>query len=154
MGMTRRTSIFLWAAMLVVPFAFLGVAFTLSGEHAPPGLAGPLLGLAALASAGNVVLAWVLPPRLGPSRAHGRDAIAFTRVLVSLALCEAAALAPVVAFMVTHDPRLLAVLAADVAALVALYPSDRRWDALRPPADAEGGPGPAAEGPARQREAP
>jgi drug/metabolite transporter (DMT)-like permease len=132
MGMTRRTATLLWAAMLVVPFAFLGVAFTIGGDHEARDLAGPLLGGAAGVSALNVVLAWVLPPRLGPSRAHDRDAVAFTRVLVSLALGEAAALAPVVAFMITRDPRLLAVLAADVAALLALYPTDGRWDALRP----------------------
>jgi hypothetical protein len=150
--MTRRTATLLWAAMLVVPFAFLGVALTVAHDHAAPALAGPILALAALASAANVVLAWALPPRLGPARARDRDAVAFTRVLVSLALCEAAALAPVVALVVTNDRRLLALLAAGVAALAALYPSDRRWEALRPQGDAEAEAGAGAA--ARRREAP
>ncbi len=136
MGTTRRTAVLLWAAMLIVPFAFLGVALG-ARDHAAPGLAAPLLGLAAAASAVNVALAWLLPPRLGPARARDGEPVAFTRVLVSLALCEAAALAPVVASIVAPDPRLLAVLAADVAALLALYPSARRWGALRPPDDGD-----------------
>ncbi len=144
MGTSRRTAIFLWGAMLVVPFAFLAVAVSDAVQHRAPALAGPVLGLAALASAANVLLAWLLPPRLGPARAHDGDAVALGRVLVSLALCEAAALTPVVALMITRDPRLLAVLAADLAALLALFPSARRWRALRPP----------GEGAPRWREAP
>ena len=136
MGTTRRTAVSLWAALLVVPFAFLGVALTVARDHAAPELAAPLLALAVGASVVNVALAWFLPPRLGPARAHDREAVAFTRVLVSLALCEAAALAPIIAVMVVPEPRLLAVLAADVAALLAFYPSARRWEALRTPSDA------------------
>ncbi len=132
MEMTRRTAAFLWAALLVVPFAFLAVAISLTEDHSAPGLALPILVVAAVASAVNVALAWTLPQRLGPERAQERDAVAFGRALVSFALCEAAALAPVVAHIVTHDARLLAVLAADVAALVLLYPSHRRWAALLP----------------------
>jgi hypothetical protein len=95
----------------------------------------------------------VLPPRLGPARAHDRDAVAFTRAVVALALCEAAALAPVVAYIITRDPRLLAVLAADVGALVAFYPSALRWGALRPPGDSDGLPRAHAAGGAPGREA-
>ncbi len=136
MGKTRRTAVLLWAAMLVVPFAFLADARTLAPTHAAPALAPALVALAAGASVLNVVLAWWLPPRLGPARAHDREAVAFTRALVAIALCEAAALAPVVAAIVAPEPRLLAVLAADVAALLGFYPSARRWDALLPPDDA------------------
>ncbi|HET8540255.1 MAG TPA: hypothetical protein VFL83_10325 [Anaeromyxobacter sp.] len=152
--MNRRTATFVWAGMLVVPFAFLGVAFGLGSDHAAPELASPLLWAAVVAAAGNATLAWVLPRRLGPVRAHDRDAVAFTRALVSVALCEAAALAPVVAFMITGDVRLLAVLAAGVAAYVAVYPSRRRWEALRPLGDAEGVSGPSGEGAPRRKEAP
>ena len=153
MGTSRRTAIFLWAAMLVVPPAFLAVAIAEAAGHRAPGLAGPLLALAALVSAANVLLAWVLPPRLGPARAHDRDAVAFTRALLSLAFCEAAALAPVVALMITRDARLLLVLGVDLAALGSLYPSARRWHALRPLGDGDvlrAHPG----GLARGREAP
>ena len=110
-------------------------------------------GASAAASAGNLVLARALPPRLGPRRAHDRDAVAFTRVLVSLALCEAAALAPVVAHVITRDARLLGLLAATAAALVAAYPSDRRWRALRPEGDEEPAAPAAGERVARVREA-
>jgi hypothetical protein len=135
--MTRRTARLVWAAMLLVPFAFLAVAARVARDHAAPGLAEPLFWLAILASAGNLVLARLLPPRLGPDRARDRDAVAFQRVLVSLALCEAAALAPVVAYMLASDARLLGVLAADALALLAFFPSDRRWEALRPAAHGE-----------------
>jgi len=153
MGTSRRTAIFLWAAMLVVPPAFLGVALTAATEHRAPALAGPILAVAVLASAANVILAWTLPPRLGPPRAHDREAVAFTRVLLSLALCEAAALAPVVALMITGDPTLLALLAAGLAAVASLYPSTRRWHALRPLGDPSELPRADAGAPARQREA-
>ncbi len=151
MGTSRRAAVLVWAALLVVPFAFLAVALGVAEDHGAPGLAGPVLALAAAASAANVVLAWLLPRRLGPDRAHDREAVAFGRALVSLALCEAAALAPVVAHIITHDARLLAVLGADVAALAALYPSDRRWAALLPLGD--GGLA-AADAAPRRREAP
>ncbi len=137
MEMTRRTAVFTWAALLVVPFAFLAVALGIPDVPSAPSLAGPVLALAAAASAANVLLAWLLPPRLGPALAHDRDAVAFARALVSLALCEAAALAPVVAHILTHDPRLLAVFAADVLALAALYPSHHRWAGLLPGGEAD-----------------
>ncbi len=136
MGTTRRTAVLLWAAMVAVPFAFLPVALTVPRHHAAPELAPTLLALAAGVSVLNVALAWWLPPRLGAARAHDPDAVAFTRALVAIALCEAAALAPVVAVMIAPEPGFLAVLGADVAALLGFYPSVRRWGALRPADDA------------------
>jgi hypothetical protein len=145
-AMTRRIATLLWAALLVLPIAFLGVATTLE-RHAPSTEHGALLlWLAIVASAFNVALSRVLPPRLEAARGGGREAVTLTRFLVGWALCEAAALFPLVAFLVTRDPRLVAVLALDVIALVLLYPSDRRWNRLAPagPAGALG----------RRREAP
>ncbi len=132
--MTRRIATLLWAALLVVPIAFLGVAVTLE-NHPPYTEHGALLlGIAVVASAFNVALSRVLPPRLEAIRRGGRDVVTLTRFLVGWALCEAAALFPLVAYLVSHDPRLVVVLALDMAALVLLYPSDRRWNRLAPAA--------------------
>ncbi len=129
--MTRRTATFVWAALLVVPFVFLLVSRGTSplGE---PGAVEPLFWAAIAASALNVALSRVLPPRLGPAHARNRDAVAFARMLVSLALGEAAVMAPIVAYALTRDLRLVAVAAADALALALLFPTDRRWDALAP----------------------
>jgi hypothetical protein len=139
--MTRRTATFIWTALLFVPLAFMAVAFTVPQAQAPR-LTVPAFWLAVGASALNVVLSRVLPPQLGPARASDRDAVAFTRMIVALALSEAAAIAPLVAYMVTRDPRLLGVLALDLLALVVLFPSEGRWASLLPePNGAPQGPG-------------
>jgi hypothetical protein len=130
--MTRRTAVFLWASMLVVPFAFGAVAVRGAQAVAPAGLAEPLFWVTLLVAAGNVALARALPPRLHGPRATRGEAVAFSRLLLSLALCEAGAIAPLVAYMLTRDARLLGVVAASVLALVLLFPSDRRWAALLP----------------------
>jgi hypothetical protein len=131
-AMTRRTATLIWAALLGTPLLFLGVAAGVSEEAYAPRLAEPLFWLAVAGSALNVALSRVLPPRLGPGRATDREAVAFTRLLVGLALCDAAAMAPIVAYMITRDPRLLAVLALDVVAYLLLYPSGPRWQRLMP----------------------
>ena len=136
--MTRRTATLVWAGMLIVPFAFTAVAFRASRDGVGGALREPLFWLAVVASAGNLVLSRLLPPRLGPARANDRDAVAFTRVVVSLALAEAAALAPLVAFMLTRDARLLGLVALDVLALAVLFPSEGRWHELLP--DPDGAP--------------
>ncbi|WP_242343105.1 hypothetical protein [Anaeromyxobacter terrae] len=130
--MTRRIATLLWAALLVLPLAFLGVAVTRARGANPGGHDALLLWLAVAASAFNVALSRVLPPRLEALRRGGRDAVTLTRFLVAWALCEAAALCPLVAYLVTRDPRLVVVLVLDLAALAFLYPSDRRWDRLAP----------------------
>ena len=130
--MTRRMAVALWAAMLVVPFAFAAVALRGAGAPAGAGLEEPLFWLAVLVAAGNVALARALPPRLHPPCEQDPEALRFTRVLVSLALCEAGAIAPLVAYLAARDARLLAVAAASVVALVLLYPTERRWAALLP----------------------
>jgi hypothetical protein len=133
---TRRTVTLVWAALLATPFLFAAVAFVHARPPRSPGLVGPVFWLAVAASALNVALSRFLPARLGPRAANDGDAVAFARLLVAFALCEAAAMAPLVAFMVTRDPRLLAVVAVDVLALALLYPTDRRWEQARPGAGA------------------
>ncbi len=138
--MTRRTATGVWGALLVVPVAFTAVASRAATRAPVPEAHDPLLWAAVAASALNLALAWRLPLRLGPCRACDPDAVAFARVLVSLALCEAAALAPLVAYMLQPDAWLLALGAAGLLALALLYPSDRRWAALRPEPDLAGLP--------------
>ena len=130
--MTRRAARLIWAALLVTPFLFGAVAFAFARPPRSPEIVAPVFWLAVAASALNVALSRLLPPRLGPATASDGEAVAFTRLLVGFALCDAAAMAPLVAFMVTRDPRLLAVFALALLALVLLYPSDPRWEALRP----------------------
>ncbi len=137
--MNRRTATLVWAALLFVPLAFMAVAFTV--PLPVPRMVNPALWLAMGASALNIVLSRVLPPLLGPARAGNREAVAFTRMVVALALNEAAAMAPLVAYMVARDPRLLGVLAVDLLALFVLFPSEGRWAGFMPPAGgvAQGG---------------
>ena len=124
----------MWVTLLVVPLAFLAVASRVAGAFVAPRLVQPVFWGALGASALIVVLSRALPPRLGPEQAVDRDLVAFTRVLVGMALCEAAAMAPVVAYMISSDRRLHAVLALDLLALVLLFPSDARWSRLLPDA--------------------
>jgi hypothetical protein len=127
---TRRAATLAWGSMLVVPFFFLALADSARWSGAPSAAA-PLFWVTVAVSALNVVLSRALPPRLGPFRA-GREATAFGRLLVAWALCEAAALFPLVAWIVCGDPRLIGVFGADLLALVLLYPSDARWASLAP----------------------
>jgi hypothetical protein len=131
---SRRAAKLVWTTLLVLPLAFLAVV---SGLRAPGSgaseLATMLFWIAIAASAFDLALSRLLPPRLRPS-ASGREAVVFSRLLVSWALCEAAALFPLVAFILTGDPRLVGVFAVDLAALVLLYPSDARWESLAPEA--------------------
>jgi hypothetical protein len=118
--------------MLVVPFFFLAVAARFRWGEDQRDVAGLLFWLTMAASAFNIALSRILPPRLGPFRT-GREATAFTRLVVAWALCEAAALFPLVVWIVSGDPRLLGVCVVDLVALLTLYPSDARWESLSPP---------------------
>ncbi len=129
--MSRRAATAVWAAMLVVPFFFLAVADTARWGAARPGTVALLFWLSVGVSVLNVVLSRVLPARLGPFHT-GAEATAFTRLLIGWALCEAAALFPLVAWIVSGDPRLIGVFGVDLIALVLLFPRDHRWSSLRP----------------------
>jgi len=129
---SRRAALFVWGSLLTVPFFFLAVAASVRWGEDQRGVAGLLFWLTVVASAFNIALSRILPPRLGPFRT-GREATAFTRLVVAWALCEAAALFPLVVWIVSGDPRLLGVCVLDLVALLTLYPSDARWESLSPP---------------------
>lgn len=134
-ALTRRAATAAWAAMLVVPFFFMGLADTARWGGGRHGATAVLFWTTVALSALNIALSRLLPPRLGPFRA-GREATAFARLLVAWLLCEAAALFPLVAWIVTGDPRLIGVFAVDLLALLLLFPSDHRWESLAPAEDA------------------
>ena len=129
--MSRRAATAVWGSMVAVPFFFLAVAATARWGVARPETAALLFWLTVAVSVLNLALSRLLPPRLGPFRA-GAEATAFTRLLLGWALCEAAALFPLVAWIVSGDARLIGVFGVDVLALVLLFPSDQRWARLRP----------------------
>ena len=129
--MSRRAAYLVWGSMVVVPFFFLAVADTARWAPTGPGSSALLFWLTVAVSFLNVVLSRALPPRLGPFHS-GAEATTFTRMVIGWALCDAAALFPLVAWIVSGDPRLIGVFAVDVLALVLLMPSDQRWASLRP----------------------
>ncbi len=129
---TRRAATAAWAATLVLPFFFLALAGTVRWPGDRPEATALLFWATVAFSAADIAMSRALPPRLGPFRA-GRDATAFARLLVAWLLCEAAALFPLVAWIITGDPRLIGVFAVDMLALLLLYPSDARWESLAPP---------------------
>jgi hypothetical protein len=134
-GMTRRAAAVMWGSMLLVPLFFLALAGTMRWPHPHVASAEALFWATVVSSAVEVGLSRVLPPRLR-LRQLGPEATAFTRLLVAWALCEAAAFFPVVAWIVTDDPRLIAVCILGLLALALLYPGDRRWARLSPRPDA------------------
>jgi hypothetical protein len=127
-------AITVWTALLVLAVAFVAVAFATRERGTANASATSLLFWVAIAGSVFVVaLSRWLPSRLGTA-STSRDAVTFTRLLVAWALCEAAALLPLVAFIITGDARLLGVFAVDLVALVLLYPSDPCWESLAPEA--------------------
>jgi len=139
----RRVAAVVWASMLLVPFAFLALtsALPMPASERPEAMRDLLFWLVAGTSVLAILLSRALPRRIGPRPdAGGRDLVAFTRLVVAWSMCEAAALFPLVARMLTHDERLLAFFALDVVALATLFPGEDRWAALATPAG--GGEGP------------
>jgi hypothetical protein len=146
----RRTATILWAAVLVGPTAFLGVAlYVVFGlrEGAGLGTALPepaLLGVSSAISVITVALSWLwavrmrvrAPPPGAPAPARpapyppGPEADAVTRLIVACALCESGALASVIVFLVTGSLLALASYALSWFALAAHFPGERHWSRL------------------------
>jgi hypothetical protein len=129
--MNRKAAELVWFSTLVVPFFFGAVAESIrpGGGHLPHN--GLFFWLSVVVSAACITLAHLLPAQIRPVPA-GREATAFIRLVSGWALCEGAAFLPLVAWLVTDDPRLLGVCAVDLLALVLLYPSGPRWASLLP----------------------
>jgi hypothetical protein len=125
----------IWVSMVAMPILFLGVVLALKEPshevHAAP--AG-VLGLLALATSGlGILLSRVLPKRIPMRQVGGKPHLtALTRLVVSWSLCEAVAIFPLVAYLVTHDVRLVAIFAVDVLVLLLTYPSRARFDDYMP----------------------
>jgi hypothetical protein len=129
--MNRKAATLVWFSTLVVPLFFGAAIETLRwGSGHLPG-SGVFFWLTAMNSALCITLAQVLPARIRPVPS-GREATAFIRLVAALALCEGAAFFPLVAWIVTDDPRLLGVCGVDLVALVLLFPSQHRWASLLP----------------------
>ena len=128
---TRQAAALTWAAMLVLPFFFLALADATRWRQGGRDVTGLLFWATVGVSAACIALSRVLPQRLGPFRA-GREATAFARLAVAWLLCEAAALFPLVAWIVSGDPRLIGVFGVDLLALLLLAPSDLRWASMLP----------------------
>jgi hypothetical protein len=127
----RAVAALIWAAHLVLLAMFLALVLALPPRPETALPRSLLLALAAVTSAVGIALSRVLPRRIAPRQAGGRhDAVAMTRLIVGWAVCEAVAIFPLVAFLVSRDARLLVALAVDAVALASLYPTAERWAAL------------------------
>jgi hypothetical protein len=129
--MNRSVALLVWSSTLLVPLFFGGVAKAMRGDapHLPPNSV--VFWVTVLTSAACIALAQVVPQKVAAVPA-GREATAFIRLVSGWALCEGAALFPLVAWIVTDDARLLGVCAVDLLALVMLFPSEHRWERLLP----------------------
>ncbi len=128
----RGAGILVWAAMVAFLLLFLGVVLAVEPPADDPRAPRQLLFVLALASsAAGIAISRLVPPRVAARHTGGRPgAAALVRSLLGWAACEAVALYPLVAHMLIHDHRLLAVFAVDVVALVSLYPSRNAWAQL------------------------
>jgi hypothetical protein len=129
--MNRNVARLVWASTLVVPIFFAAVAETVrwGKVHLPESQL--LFWLTVVTSVACIVLSRMLPPRIRPIPA-GPEATAFVRLVSGWALCEGAALFPLVIWILTNDGHLLLVCAVDLLALLLLYPSPARWNRLLP----------------------
>jgi hypothetical protein len=129
--MNRTVAQLVWWSTLVVPLFFGAVADSVRGRTGQLQGGGLYFWITVLTSALCIALAQALPRRIRPVPA-GREATAFIRLVSGWALCEGAALFPLVAWIISDDPRLLGVCAVDLLALLTLYPSEARWSGLLP----------------------
>lgn len=127
----RRIGVAVWGAMIGLLLLLLAVVLAVEKGPHPEAPRELLFWLAVATSALGIGLSRLLPQRIPARQAGGRPAAnAFTRFIVAWALCEGVAVFPLVAHMLVHDHRLLAVFAVDVAALLLLYPSADQWARL------------------------
>lgn len=130
---TRQVALAVWSALLVLPLAFLAVVIAVGGaDRVSPSVAPAFFWIAVAVSVLDLALAWLLAPRIRGAGSSAPRAVAFTRLLFAWALGEAAAIFPLVAYLLTDDARLIGVCAVDLLALVLLYPSDDRWASMTP----------------------
>ena len=125
----------IWASMVAMPILFLGVVLALKEPshevHTAPSNVLALLAIAT--SALGILLSRVLPKRIPARQGGGRAHLtALMRCVISWSLCEAVAIFPLVAWLVSHDRRLLAVFALDLAVLLLSFPTRVRWHAALP----------------------
>jgi hypothetical protein len=140
---TRRRAVLVWGVLLSTPVLFAGVTLATSppGHMRSPELASVFLWMAAAVVGLGVVLSRLLPPHIRTRDPGSRNAVAFTRLVVAWAILEGSAMFPLVAELVTGDPRLYLVSAVAVAAQVTLFPSEARWKGFAVQPLASGGPG-------------
>jgi hypothetical protein len=129
--MNRSVALLVWSSTLLVPLFFGAVAEAVRGDAPHLAHNGLLFWVTMATSAACIALSQVVPQKVAPVPA-GREATAFIRLVSGWALCEGAALFPLVAWIVTEDPRLLGVCAVDLLALVMLFPSEQRWERMLP----------------------
>jgi len=126
----RRIGLGIWASLVALLLLLAAVVMAVERDEAP-GPRGTLFALAFATSTLGIILARTLPPRISAQQAGGRPAAnALTRFAVGWALCAGVAVFPLVAHVLSRDPRLLWVFGADVLALVSLYPSANAWARL------------------------
>ncbi|HUK65907.1 MAG TPA: hypothetical protein VLV17_03715 [Anaeromyxobacteraceae bacterium] len=136
----RRIGVLVWAALLVLLVLFLGLVVAVNPPPHYATFPRPiLLGIGVLLSLCALVLARVLPRRIGSRAAAESAAVALVRLLVGLLLCHGAALFLLGAYLAVHDGWLLAVFAVDALVFLSLFPTSRRFSSLSKAAGPEGG---------------
>ncbi len=135
----RKLAVLVWVLLVGLLLLFLGMVLAVEQKGVVPAPRPHLFWVAVASSALGIVLSRVLPPRIPSHQAGGPPtANAFIRFLAAWAPCQAAAIYPLVAHVLARDPRLLVVFAADLLALVTLYPGQDAWAHLS--ADGAAGP--------------
>jgi hypothetical protein len=127
---SRRTAVAVWLATFAAPLAFAAVALAAGPRPEVPQLRPVFLFLAAAVAGLGLLMSRALPPRIGGRPGTAPDGTAFTRAVVAWAILEGAALFPTVAYLVTGDGWLLAVVGVVLAAHASLFPGEARWRAL------------------------
>lgn len=137
----RRKALVLWAAMSA--FSLLLLATVLSSpEPTDPGMAWLLVPLVAVTMVVELAASVLVPASIARRAAKMPEAwppdrLAWTRAVISMALCFGAALFAVASYQATHAPILLYAFAIGLLALLGQFPGEFRWEKLRSPAEEE-----------------